>query len=141
MPPMVDGADVSGKSIVLMLTITYFLPDGPPGHSPADAPGHRPPRLVLAGGPGAEPDPARRQHAGPAPGALARAAAAGARRQARLPDAGRRGAAGPRRPRAARAGGRRRAGAGAARRGGWPRAPRHQRVDQHLPAAAGAAAL
>src|SRR5206468_5231729 len=102
MATIVPSGRASGKSIVLMLTITYFLADGPPGHAPAHAAGHRPPRLVLAGGPGAQPHPARRQHAGAPSRAGAGAAAAGARRQARVSHAGRRAAAGPRRPRAAR---------------------------------------
>src|SRR5947207_13626815 len=46
---MIARTDPSGKSIVFMITISYFLGlHGPPARPPADAPGGRAPRLLLA---------------------------------------------------------------------------------------------
>src|SRR2546429_6959507 len=93
---MVARGDLSGKSIVIMVSISYFFRSNePPAYPPPDARRGRAPRVLLARRARAPPHPARGEHAGAPARASARPAAPRARRQARLPDEGGRGAARP----------------------------------------------
>src|SRR3989454_7354597 len=99
---MVTPDGPSGKSIVIIISISYFLkPYGPPARPPPDARGGRAPRLLLARRARAPPHPARREHAGAPARAEAPPAAPPARRPAGPPGQGGRAAPPPRRPRAA----------------------------------------
>src|SRR5207244_10580122 len=63
--PMVAPGGSSGKSIVIMISISYFLrPYGPSARPARNARRGRAPRLVLARRPRAPPEPARGEHAG-----------------------------------------------------------------------------
>src|SRR2546422_1702561 len=95
---MVARLRSSGKSIVMIVTISYFLSldFGHPARAPSDARGGRAPRQLLAGGARAPAHAAGRQYAGAPARAGARAPAAPARRQADLHHQGGRAAPGPR---------------------------------------------
>src|SRR5687768_6165430 len=94
---IVPRAARSGKSIVLIRTITYSLRHhGRAARAAADARGHRPPRQLLARRARAAPDAAGREHAGAPARAWPRPAPAGARGQARVSHARGRGVAGAR---------------------------------------------
>src|SRR3989454_10300348 len=98
---MVTPDGPSGKSIVIIISISYFLkPYGPPARPPPDARGGRAPRLLLAPRARAPPHPARREPAGAPARAEAPPAPPRARRPPGRPD-GRRPAPPP--PRRARA--------------------------------------
>src|SRR5207249_5497012 len=140
--PMIGLGEPYGKSIVIIIFISYFLRlDGPPARPPPDARGGRAPRLLLARRARAPPHPARREHAGAPARADARPAAPRARRQACLPDEGGRAAPRPRGPRAAgaRDGPRSRPAAPRDRRRADP--PRDERLVLDLPLAAGPPAV
>src|SRR5256712_11474386 len=81
---MVARLRSSGKSIVMIVTISYFLSldFGHPARAPSDARGGRAPRPLLAGGARAPAHAAGRQYAGAPARAGARAPPARARRQA-----------------------------------------------------------
>src|SRR2546427_5052807 len=85
---MVARLRSSGKSIVMIVTISYFLSldFGHPARAPSDARGRRAPRQLLAGGARAPAHAAGRQYAGASARAGARASAARARRQPDLTD-------------------------------------------------------
>src|SRR5438094_10357242 len=78
MARMIPRVGSSGKSIVMIVTIRYFLShhDRPARPSPR-TPGGRAPRQLLARGARAAAHPAGREHAGASARADARAAAAG----------------------------------------------------------------
>src|SRR5882762_2858010 len=115
-----------------MQTISDTFAHGALARPRADLLGGRAPRVVLARGRDAAPEPAGGEPPHPAPRACARRAPARARRPPRVSHARRRAAAPARGPRPRRAGGGAPGDPAAARCGGRTRPARHRRHREHV---------